>query len=434
MLAVMFPKIRTATLRMLPWSWCSGLAAALAMGSAWAENWPGFRGPGYQGVSSDPRPPLNWSATENVAWKTEIPGESWSSPIVWENRVFVTTATDNGVSCRVVALDRDSGRILWNREVFQQITRRKEARNTYATPTPATDGERVYACFGDGSFAALTLAGELVWTNRAHPFYGQHGLGSSPILHRDLLIMARDGSSDGEDKKLGWQTPWDRSYVLALDARTGREQWRTGRGMSRISHGVPTIWEHDGIAEVVSEAGDVVQGFDIRTGERLWTDEVAGEGKVPSTVIGDGMVFTAGGWGGKETIKAFRLGGRGDLKETRLVWQQKKGMPKVPSMLYLKPHLFAVADGGVASCMNASTGDLIWQERVGGNFSASPIAAAGRLYLVADNGDTAVLEAGPEFKVLSRNPLGEKVQASPALADGRIYIRTEQHLYSFRNP
>ena len=147
--------------------------------------------------------------------------------------------------------------------------------------------------------------------------------------------MARDGSSDGDDKKVGWQSPWDQSRVLALDARTGQERWQSKRGLSRISHGAPAIWEHDGKAEVVSEAGDVVQGFDVRTGERLWSSEVIGEGKVPSTVLGDGLVFTSGGWGGKETIKAFRLGGKGDLKETQLVWEQKKNMPKVPSMIYV---------------------------------------------------------------------------------------------------
>ncbi len=284
-------------------------------------------------------------------------------------------------------------------------------------------------CFGDGSFAALNFAGEIVWTNRDYKFYGQHGLGSSPILYRGLLIMARDGSSEGDDKKLGWQTPWDQSRVIALDAKTGKERWQGKRGLSRISHGVPVIWEHDGKAEVVSEAGDVVQGFDVQTGERLWSSEVIGEGKVPSTVIGDGLVFTAGGWGGKETVKAFKLGGKGDQKEAQLVWEQKKGMPTVPSMLYVKPHLFAITDGGVATCMKADTGELMWQERVGGNFSATPVAAEGRIYFLGDNGETTVIEARPEFKVLVKNPLGEKVQASMAVSQGQLFIRTEKNLF-----
>ncbi len=180
-----------------------------------AQNWPQFRGPNSQGRSSETGLPLNWSATENLAWKTPIPGEAWSSPIVWNDHVFVTTATDRGESCRVLALDRKSGAILWNQEVFRQIPRRKEGRNTYATPTPAADGERVYACFGEGSFAALTFAGALVWTNHNYPHYSQHGLATSLVLHRDLLIMARDGSSAGENKGLGWQTPWDQAFILA---------------------------------------------------------------------------------------------------------------------------------------------------------------------------------------------------------------------------
>lgn len=393
-----------------------------------AEHWPQFRGPTGQGISTETGLPLRWSATEQVAWKTPIPGESWASPIVWGNHLFLTTATQNGEHCHVLAVDRQSGRMLWNKEVFRQIPRRKEGRNGYATPTPATDGERVYACFGDGSFAALSFSGELVWTNRSYPFYGQHGLGTSPILYGDRLIMARDGSSDGEDKGLGWQRPWDQACLIALDPKTGQERWKGRRGWSRISHGTPTVWEHDGRAEIVSEAGDVVQGFDAQTGDRLWSSEVIGEGKVPSTVIGDGLVFTAGGWGGKESIKAFRLGGQGDLRESQLVWQQKKGMPKVPSMLYVKPHLYSVSDAGVAMCLRGDTGEILWQERLGGSFSASPVFAEGRIYFVNDGGETIVVAARPEFQVLARNPLAEKVQASIAISQGQFFIRTEKHL------
>ena len=398
-----------------------------------AGPWPQFRGPNHQGTSSETSLPLKWSPTENIAWKTEIPGDSWSSPIVYGDRTFVTTATDNGQTARMICVQTKSGKILWNTEILQQVPRKKESRNSYASPTPATDGSLVYACYGDGSFAALNLAGEIVWTNREHKFYGQHGLGTSFILQDGMLIMGRDGSSEGQDKKEGWQKPWDKSYVVALDAKTGRQLWKTGRGLSRISHGAPAIWNRNGTAQVVSEAGDVVQGFDLKTGERLWTSEVLGEGKVPSTVLGDGLVFTSGGWGGKETIKAFRIEGKGDLKETNLVWEQKKGMPKVPSMIYLKPHLFAITDGGVASCMRAETGEIVWQERVGGNFSASPVAADGKIFFLSDNCETTIIEAGPEFKVLARNSLNEKVQASMAISQGHLFIRTEKNLICVGN-
>lgn len=396
-----------------------------------AQNWPQFRGPNIQGHSSETGLPLKWSATENIAWKTELPGESWSSPIVWGDRVFVTTTTEDGVSCRVIAIDRKAGAILWNKEVFKQAIRRKEGRNSYATPTPATDGKFIYACFGDGSFVALDFDGRIVWVNRDYQFYGQHGLGTSLLLHDGLVIMARDGSSDGEDKKIGWQIPWDKSYIVALDGKTGKESWKAMRGLSRISHGTPAIWKApDGRAQVISEAGDVLQGFDLKTGKRLWSSEVIGEGKAPSVVLGDGLAFTSGGWGGKETIKAFRLSGSGDLKESNLVWEQRKGMPKVPSMIYVKPHLFAITDGGIATCMKADTGELVWQQRLAGNFSASPVAAEGRVYFVGDNGETTVIEAGPEFKTLAKNPLEGNVQASPAISHGRIFIRTERHLFA----
>lgn len=402
----------------------------LLSAAAPAANWPQFRGPNGQGITPETDFPLHWSATSNVVWKTPIPGEAWSSPIVWGDHVFVTTATDGGETCRVLALDRREGRVLWDRAVFKQLPRRKEQRNSYATPTPATDGECVYACFGDGSFVALNFAGEVVWTNRAYPFYSQHGLGTSLLLHRGVLIMARDGSSDGEDKTLGWQKPWDQAYVLALDATTGRERWKAPRGLSRISHGTPAIWTApDGRDQVVSEAGDVVQGFDFETGERLWTSEVIGEGKVPSVVLGDGLVFTAGGWGGRETIKAFRLGGRGDLGTSNLVWEQRRGMPKVPSLLFVRPHVFAVTDAGMVTCLRAETGEIVWQERLGGNVAASPVCAAGRVYFVTENGETVVLEAGPAFKVLARNPLEDRVQATPALAHGQIFLRTASHLF-----
>ncbi len=394
-----------------------------------ADQWPEFRGPSGDGHTSETNVPVQWSPTENIAWRTELPGESWSSPVVWGDRVFVTTTLDAGESCQLIAIDRQHGKIVWDKQVHQQKLRRKEGRNSYATPTPAVDGQRVYACFGDGTFVATDFEGNIVWTNSDYPFYSQHGLGSSPILHAGLLIMARDGSSDGEDTKLGWQTPWDQSYLIALDIQTGKERWRATRGLSRISHGTPCIWEHAGRTQVVSEAGDVIQGFDIETGERLWSSSVEGEGKVPSTLVGHDMAFTAGGWGGKESIKAFQLGGAGNLEEGNLLWEQKRGMPKVPSMLYVAPYLVAVTDAGIFTCLRAETGEVLWQERLGGNYSSSPVTAAGRVYVTSDQAKTTVLELGDQPKILAVNSLEEPLQASLAISQGSIFLRTEQALF-----
>src|SRR5574340_1086938 len=192
---------------------------------AMAEEWPCWRGPSHQGISTEKGLPMRWSPTDNVAWKTEIPGLGWSSPIVYGERVFVTTATDAGASCHVICLERASGNVLWDKEVFRQETLRKQDKNSYATPTPATDGQRVYALFGGGSFVALGFDGSVVWTNRDVKYYSQHGLGGSPILYQDLLIMAFDGSGQ-ENTSLGWHEPWDKAVLLALDKATGKLRWQ----------------------------------------------------------------------------------------------------------------------------------------------------------------------------------------------------------------
>ncbi|HUF62740.1 MAG TPA: PQQ-binding-like beta-propeller repeat protein [Verrucomicrobiales bacterium] len=395
-----------------------------------AENWPCFRGPTRQGVSAEPSAPVRWTASDGITWKQDIPGKSWSSPIVWENRIFLTTATDGGSSCRVLCLDRDSGVILWNREVFQQQTLRKEGRNSYATPTPVTDGTIVISVFGDGSFAALDFEGEIRWINRDYPFYSQHGLGSSPLLWEDLVIMPRDGSSDGEDRTVGWQTPWDKSFVLALDKNSGEQRWRTPRGLSRIGHVVPNIWiEPGGRTQVLSGAGDVLQGLDVRTGELLWTSTNTGEGVVPSIVVGDGVAYAASGWGDRQSIKAYQLGKTGDLGESNIVWEQEKNMPHIPSYLHLKPYLFTIDEGGIAMCLRDSDGQIIWRERIGGNHSASPVAAAGHIYFTSDEGETTVIRAAPEFHIVARNPIEEKVQASLAVSGGSLFLRSESRLF-----
>lgn len=393
-----------------------------------AENWPGFRGPTGQGMSREKGLPLEWSSTSNVAWKAEIPGEGWSSPIVYGDRVFVTTATDGGISCRVICLKRQTGQILWNKEVIQQTPKRKEKRNSYATPTPVTDGKRVYAVFGDGTVAALSMEGNVIWTHGDFKFYSQHGLGVSPILYRELVIVPFDWSSVGEDKKVGWQKPWDKSFILALDKKTGKVRWKGQRGLSRIGHVTPNILRENGRDQLISGAGDVIQGFNPNTGERIWWVRSQGEGVVPSVVIGDGLIFTASGFE-KPTIRTVRTGGKGEVTQTHLAWEQTKNVPSVPSFVYVKPYLFVVTDGGVVACLKAETGDLVWQERIGGTHAASPIYAGGKIYFLSMEGESVIIEAKPEFKLVARNSINEYCQASLAASQGQLFIRSEKNLY-----
>jgi outer membrane protein assembly factor BamB len=245
--------------------------------------------------------------------------------------------------------------------------------------------------------------------------------------------MTRDGSGRPPNTGAGWHTAWDQARILAIDTRSAKLSWEAKRGLSRIAHVVPNIWvAPDGHAELVSGAGDVVQGFDLGTGERLWSSKNIGEGVVPSIVIGDGVAFTASGWGGRESTKAFRLGGKGDLGESNLLWEQKKGASKIPSYLYLKPYLYLPTESGILSCLNGESGEVIWQERIGGNFSASPVEAENHIYLLSDAGETTVVEAGAAFKVIARNPLGEKCQASIAIANGSLFIRSATNLFCIR--
>jgi outer membrane protein assembly factor BamB len=405
--------------------WAGLCALLLGSSAAVAEDWPAFRGPTGQGLSSEKDVPVKWDATSNVVWKVAVPAQGWSSPIVWRGRVFLTGTSDGGKSCRVVCVGR-GGKVLWDKEVHRQEPGPKRERNSDATPTPATDGKRVYAVFADGTVVAVDYDGHVIWINRDVRFYSQHGLGASPRLYRGLLLMSFDGSSRTGDKTVGWQKPWDRSFLLALDPATGKERWRGKRGLSRIAHVTPVVMKVDGKDQVISPAGDVVQGFDPANGKRLWSVRSEGEGVVPSPAVGEGLVFTASGFG-SPAIRAVRPGGKDTKAE--VVWEHTAAVPMIPSLLYVKPHLYTVANDGFAQCLEARSGKVVWKKRLGGSYSASPVYAGGRIYFLSDAGETTVIEAGPHFKSVARNPLGERCQASPAVSGGRIYVRTEKHLF-----
>ena len=400
------------------------MAGPLAV-PAGADPWPGFRGPTGQGLSKEIRLPVSWSATREVIWKTPVPGESWSSPVVWGGRVFVTTARDEGRACHVLALDRRTGEVLWDTLVFSQALKRKEGRNTYATPTPVTDGARVYASFGDGSFVAVDVVnGRVAWTNREFPFYGQHGLGTSLVLYRDLVIMARDGSSEGDDKTLGWQTPWDQSYIIALDARTGRQRWKASRGLSRIAHVTPIVARLAARDVLISPAGNVVQAFDLGTGARLWSVESTGEGVVPSPILAGGLIVTVSGFGAP-TVRAVRPGAT-----PQVAWEQTKGVPMQASPVASSGLVFLVSDTGILSALDETSGAQLWQERLEGEFSASPVAADGKLYFLNEACETFVVAPGASYALLARNPLEGHCQASMAVSGGMLFIRSDSAVYA----
>ena len=406
----------------------SAAFAVVAADSSVAENWPGFRGPTRQGISHEENVPLKWSATENIAWKTPIGGEGWSSPIVFGDRVFVTASTEGGASFRLLCLDRLSGAVLWDKEVLRQKPGHKSGLNSYASATPVTDGRRVYVLAFDGTLAAVSFEGGVIWSYRDFEYYSEHGLGVSPILYGDLLIVPLDHSSSGPDTKLGWQKAWDQAVILALDKNTGKVRWRGRRGSSRIAHVSPQILSENGAEQLVSAAGDVIQGFDLKSGKRIWTVSSPGEGVVPSVVIGDGLIFTASGFGAS-AIRTVRTGGAGDVTATHIAWESADDVPKIPSMLYVRPWLFLVTEGGVAKCLKADTGEVLWRNRLERKYSASPICAAGRIYFLSETGKTTVVRAGPEFEVLAENELNEKCGASPAVSQGQIFIRSEKNIY-----
>lgn len=390
-----------------------------------AEDWTRFRGANGQGISTENDLPLKWSGTDNVLWKTEIPGTGWSSPIVYQDRVFLTTATDEGASCRVICVDRVTGDLMWNKEVHRQSPGAKRKQNSYATPTPVTDGKRVYAVFSDGATVAIDLDGNPQWKNTDVKFHSLHGLGASPVIVDGQVVMPFDGSSS-EDRQLGWKVPWDKAVLLSLNTEDGSVRWRGRRGASRVGHVTPITV--DGGDKIISAAGDRVQAFDPKTGAQIWSIYSKGEGVTPSPVLGDGIIFTSSGFE-EPTIRAIRLGGRGDVTETHVAWEQTKGVPVLASPVLVPPHLYTITRDNILHCIDIDDGDVVWLKRLSGNHSASPVFADGKIYILSEDGVTVVLRPGGKYDEIARNELGERCLASMAVSQGNFFIRSEKHLY-----
>ena len=381
-----------------------------------AAYWPRWRGPSGQGLVVGTGYPDTWSDTENVLWRTDVPGRGNSSPIVWGNRIFLTTSYDGGRRLSVLAYDRTTGAQLWERFAPEGTVERVHQKNGHASATPATDGERIYVSFGSRGLVAFDLDGELVWHQDLGPMGNYHGTAGSPLLYKDRVILYQDHSRN--------------SFVAAFDTRSGRELWRTPRD-ARVGWGTPIavrVGDHD---EIIVSSQNRVQAYDPQTGSELWRCGGNLFEVIPTPVVGYGMLFCSSGRAGPTL--AIRPGGRGDVTDSHLVWTSPKGSPFVPSPILYGEHLYMVNDmASIATAFQATTGEVLWQGRLGvaqrEGFSASPVALDGKVFFTNDEGDTFVLRAGAEFDLLHVNRLNVRTLASPALVDGRWYFRTERHL------
>jgi outer membrane protein assembly factor BamB len=422
---------------------CAGLSA---------EQWPDWRGPSASGVSSEPGLPVRWSDSENVAWKTSLTGLGISSPIVWSNLVFVTsqvgsgvvrqgprlvqsgnpldageralgagpTDTESKVTFLVSAFDRSSGRRAWAFELpAEGPLPSVHEKHNLASPSPVTDGVRVYALFATGQIVALDLAGKAVWKKHLGAEYGPFeinwGHGSSPVVYKDRIILLCYHEKA--------------SYLLSLDARTGEVKWKADAAAGVISYSTPLVVDTGGKTEIVVNSSVGVSGHDFSTGERRWQFEEANRFPIPSPVFHDGVVFLSRGYR-SSPFMAIRPGGTGDVSTTNVVWRVPSGAPYISSLLYYDGLIYMTGDVGVLTVADAKTGERVHQERVGGVYTASPVAGDGKVYLSSEDGETIVLAAGRAPSILARNRLNARQLASPAISGGRLFIRSDQMLFA----
>ncbi len=402
------------------------LALLMVASPAFAADWPQFRGPTGDGHYVGPKLPTEWGTDKNVAWKTAIPGKGWSSPIVSKGKVYLTTAVRQAnldQSLRAICVDAGTGKIDWDKEVFlakKAQAGKMHSKNSPASPTPTTDGERVYAHFGHMGTAALDLKGKVLWKRTGLYDNPVHGNGGSPILVDGLLVFSCDGA--------------DKQFVIALNTSDGKTAWQTPRNSSAtklFSFSTPAIVDVDGQKQIISEGSDVIAGFDAKTGKEIWRSKFDGYSLIPKPVVGHGMVYFSTGYN-TPSMMAVKLGGAGDVTNTHAGWKAAKVAPHTPSPLLVGDNLFLISDRGLMSCLDAKTGEKIWEERVKGSYSASPFYADGRIYLTSEEGKGTLVDAGRKFKVLGEFEMKEKTFASFAAVDGALYVRTETKLYKFK--
>lgn len=390
--------------------------------------WPQFRGPTGQGSASDDQEvPLTWSETENVAWKSRIPGAGWSSPVIEGDEIWLTTATESGRSLRVLSLDRTTGKVTRNIKVFDvDRAGNVHSKNGHASPTPILDGDRVYVHFGANGTACLTRSGRIVW-KRTLAYYHHHGSAGSPVLVGGVLVVVCDGFTGPFYDKLvrsGVDFP---QFVVGLDAGTGDIRWRTQR-KGRHSYGTPLVVTGDRGTQVICPGGDHVWAYDPADGRELWSCRYEGYSVVPRPVESNGVVYVCTGYD-TASLLAIRLGGEGDVTSSRVAWRLSQGVPFTPSPVIIGAHIYLLSDNGILSCVTLGGGQVVWKQRLGGNFSASPISVGDRLYCLSEDGVTHVVRVGAQCEKLATNRVKGRTLASLAVAGGRLFLRSDRQLY-----
>jgi outer membrane protein assembly factor BamB len=417
-----------------------------------ADDWPHWRGPSASGVSTERGLPERWSQTENIAWKAPLGGQGVSSPVVWGDLVFATSQTGSGtvrpgprlvqggnpldagerplgggptsgdgkVTFLVNAFNRINGRPAWQFALpAEQPLPAVHEKHNLASPSPVTDGERVYAWFATGQIAAVNLNGKLAWQKHLgadySPFEINWGHGSSPVVYKDFLILLCYHERA--------------SYLLALDAKSGAVRWKSDAARGVTSYSTPLVVETGGKAEIVVNSSAGVSGHDLATGERLWHIEEANRFPIPMPLFYEGIIYTSRGYR-SSPFMAIRPGGKGDVAASHVKWRTSSGGPYISSLVYYDGLIYMVGDVGVLTVADAATGERVYQERIGGVYTASPVAGDGKIYLVSEDGETTVVAAGRTPRILARNRLDARQLASPAIAGGRLFIRADEALFA----
>jgi len=390
----------------------AGALAFLNFNTTSADDWPAWRGPKGNGISTETAAPMKWSASENIAWRTEIPGRGRSSPIVTGDRIFVTTGVEDDQSRRVICISRTDGKILWSQSVHSGPGGKMHQDNTMASSTPATDGERVFAAFVDDQgmkVVALDMDGKILWTVAPGTFYSNHGFAASPVIYGDGVIV--NGHQDGT------------AFVVMLDRKTGNEIWRYTPAVNQRSFSTPVLTQYEGADQLILTGSQQTLGLNPATGEKLWSAAGPTEKFVCTPSVGHGMVFSFGGSPDKKSL-AVKLGGSGDVTETHVVWRSERAMPYVPSPVLVGDYLHIINDLGVYTCIEPVTGKVLHTARALGSTYSSPIAVGDRIYMFEDTGKCTIFENRPGIHVLAKNSLDEEMYTTPAISNGQLFVRT----------